>query len=400
MFFSSKNKGIVLLGHLVMYSERIESLPPYLFAEIDKEKQKIESQGVDVIDFGVGDPDLSTPDHIVEELCEAAKDSSTHGYPSYRGLEELRKAVSEWYGERFGVELDPENEVLSLIGSKEGIAHLPLAFVDPGDKTLVPDPAYPVYKIGTILSDGKPIQMPLREENDFKPSLDEIDEEDAEEAQIMYLNYPNNPTTAVATKSFYREVVDFAKKHDIIVCQDNAYSEITYGDYEAPSFLEVDEAGDVGVEFHSLSKTYNMTGWRLGFVVGNEEIITGLGEVKTNVDSGVFEAVQRAGIEALSSSQECVRKNVEVYSERKELLMQGIESVGLEPKDPKATFYIWAKTPRDYDSMEFTKKLLEEAGVVTTPGVGMGEYGEGYVRFALTRDKARIKEAVSRMEDL
>ncbi|PTD94688.1 LL-diaminopimelate aminotransferase [archaeon SCG-AAA382B04] len=383
-----------------MYSSRIESLPPYLFAEIDKEKQKVEQQGVDVIDFGVGDPDLPTPEHIVDELCNAARDKSTHSYPSYRGLESLREAITQWYDERFGVELDPESEVLSLIGSKEGIAHMPLAFVDSGDKTLVPDPAYPVYKIGTILSDGEPVQMPLREENSFKPNLDEVDEEDAEEAQIMYLNYPNNPTSAVASRDFYRDVVDFAKKYDIIVCQDNAYSELSFGDFEPPSFLEVDGAREVGVEFHSLSKTYNMTGWRLGFVVGNKEVITGLGEVKTNVDSGVFEAVQRAGIEALTSSQECVERNVEIYEERSNLLMEGIESVGLEPKKPRATFYIWAKVPSGYDSMEFTKELLEEAGVVTTPGVGMGEYGGGYVRFALTRNKERIKEAVERMEEL
>ncbi len=383
-----------------MYSERIDRLPPYLFAEIDKEKKKVEEKGVDVIDFGVGDPDLSTPNHIVEELCDAAKDPSTHSYPSYKGLESLRKAVADWYEGNFGVELDYEKEVLSLIGSKEGIAHTPLAFINGGEKALVPDPGYPVYRIGTILSDGEPIKMPLREENDFKPDLDEISEEDAEEAQLMFLNYPNNPTTAVATKDFYREVVDFAKKHDLIVCQDNAYSEITYDGYEAPSFLEIDGAKDIGVEFHSLSKTYNMTGWRLGFVVGNEEVLTGLGEVKTNVDSGIFEAVQRAGVTALKSSQKCVKENISTYEERKEILMEGIESVGLDPKEPKATFYIWAKVPDKYDSMEFTKELLEEAGVVTTPGIGMGEYGEGYVRFALTRDKEKIKEAVKRMEEL
>ncbi|OKY77879.1 MAG: Diaminopimelate aminotransferase [Candidatus Methanohalarchaeum thermophilum] len=382
-----------------MYSNRLRSLPPYLFAEIDQAKEKKISEGVDVIDFGVGDPDLPTPEHIVDRLDEAARNKENQGYPSYRGKEEFREAVSEWYKSNFNVDLDVEEEVISLIGSKEGIAHTPLAFVDPGEKTLVPDPSYPVYEIGTVLADGDPVSMPLKKENGFKPNLDKINRETAEEAKLMFLNYPNNPTAAVATGKYFKKVVDFAKKYDIIVCHDAAYSQITY-DFDAPSFLEVDGAKDVGVEFHSLSKTYNMTGWRIGFAVGNKDVLDGIGKVKTNVDSGVFQAIQEAAIEALSGSQDCVKENVKTYKERRDLLVEGIKSLGLDVEKPKATFYIWAEVPEGTDSMSFSKKLLEEGGIVATPGSGFGEYGEGYLRFALTKDLDRIEEAVERMEEI
>lgn len=382
-----------------MYSDRINSLPPYLFAELDKAKEEKESEGVDVIDFGVGDPDIPTPDHVVDALYEAASDPDTHGYPSYTGMYEFREAAAEWYSDSFGISLDPDKEVLSLIGSKEGIAHTPLAFVNPGEKTLVPDPSYPVYEIGTILADGEPVPMPLKEENGFLPDLSEISEEVAKDAKIMFLNYPNNPTAGVADMDFFEEVVDFAKEHDIIVCHDAAYSEITF-DYDAPSLLNVDGARDVGVEFHSLSKTYNMTGWRIGFVVGNKEIIEGIGQVKTNVDSGVFEAVQRAAIAAMRGPRDPIEENVETYEKRRDLLIDGIRSLGLDVEKPKATFYVWANCPEGTSSMDFSKELLDKAGVVATPGSGFGDYGEGYIRFALTKDIERIEKAVERMEGL
>ncbi|WGI17438.1 LL-diaminopimelate aminotransferase [Methanonatronarchaeum sp. AMET-Sl] len=382
-----------------MYSNRIESLPPYLFAELDRAKKEKEEQGIDIIDLGVGDPDLSTPDHIVESMVEAVREPSTHSYPSYKGMKEFRETVANWYKDRFKVKIDPEKEAISLIGSKEGIAHMPLAFVNPGDKTLVPDPAYPVYKIGTILSGGKPIPMPLKEENDFLPDLDEISPKNAEDAKIMYLNYPNNPTAGTADKQFFQEVVEFAKEHDIIVCHDAAYTEISY-EFEPPSFLNIDGAKEVGVEFHSLSKTYNMTGWRIGFVVGNQEIVNGIGQVKTNVDSGAFQAIQKAAITALNGPQECVSDSNNKYRNRRDLLLEGIESIGLEPTKTEATFYIWTKCPKGYNSMETSKKLLDEAGIVATPGSGFGEHGEGYIRFALTRSLGRIEEAVERMEGI
>ncbi|RZN60535.1 LL-diaminopimelate aminotransferase [Methanonatronarchaeum sp. AMET6-2] len=383
-----------------MYSNRIESLPPYLFAELDRAKKEKEEQGIDIIDLGVGDPDLSTPDHIVDSMVEAVRDPSTHSYPSYKGMEKFRETVSNWYQNRFGIEIDPETEALSLIGSKEGIAHMPLAFVDPGDKTLVPDPAYPVYKIGTILSGGEPIPMPLKEQNNFLPDLEAIKKEDAEQAEIIYLNYPNNPTAGTANEKFFNEVVEFAREHDIKVCHDAAYTEISYDNYKAPSFLNADGAKEVGVEFHSLSKTYNMTGWRIGFAVGNSEIIKGIGQVKTNVDSGVFQAIQKAAITALTGPQDCVKQSNETYRDRRDLLLEGIKSTGLEATKTKATFYIWTKCPEGYTSMETSKKLLDEAGIVATPGSGFGEHGEGYVRFALTRSLGRIEEAVERMEGI
>ncbi|OUJ19113.1 Diaminopimelate aminotransferase [Methanonatronarchaeum thermophilum] len=382
-----------------MYSDRINSLPPYLFAELDRAKKEKEKQGIDIIDLGVGDPDLSTPDHIVQSMQNAVNDPSTHSYPSYKGMKEYRETVSNWYSNRFKVDINPETEAISLIGSKEGIAHMPLAFVNPGDKTLVPDPAYPVYKIGTILSGGEPVPMPLKEENNFLPNLDEITEEDAQDAKIMYLNYPNNPTAGTANQKFFQEAVEFAKEHDIIICHDAAYTEISY-EHKPPSLLNVDGAKEVGVEFHSLSKTYNMTGWRIGFVVGNPEIIKGIGKVKTNVDSGVFQAIQKAAITALEGPQECVQQSNNTYRDRRDLLLEGIQTTDLEPTKTEATFYIWTKCPEGYNSMETSKKLLNEAGIVATPGSGFGEHGEGYIRFALTRSLGRIEEAVERMEGI
>jgi LL-diaminopimelate aminotransferase len=380
-----------------MYARRLDHLPPYLFARIDELKAEKQRQGVDVIDLGVGDPDLPTPPHIVESLCEAARDPATHHYPNYAGMLPYREAVAGWYASRFGVSLDPAVEVLALIGSKEGIAHIPEAFVNPGDYVLASDPGYPVYKTSTLFAEGRVHEMPLREEHDFLPVFDEIPAEVLERAKLMFLGYPNNPTGAVASRSFFEEVVGFAREHDIVIVHDNAYSEIAFDGYRPISFLEADGAMEVGVEMHSLSKTYNMTGWRIGMACGNPEILAGLGLVKTNVDSGAFDAIQRAAITALSGPQECVGDACRVYQERRDALVAGLRGLGFEVTPPRATFYVWLKVD---DSMAFATKMLNEAGIVVTPGVGFGTNGEGYVRFAITRSVERIEEAIERMRGL
>jgi len=383
-----------------MYSERINNLPPYLFAAIDKAKARVIEKGVDVIDLGVGDPDMPTPDNVIRALYRSAQNPNRHQYPSYTGMLSFREAAAKWYKEHLGIELDPVSQVLTLIGSKEGIAHIPLAFINPGEIALIPDPAYPVYKIGTLFADGKPFIMPLLEENGFLPDLDAIPKDVAKLAKLMFLNYPNNPTSAIAPDKFFEDVIEFAKENEVIIVHDNAYSEMTFDGYKAPSFLKFDGAMDVGIEMHSLSKTYNMTGWRIGFAVGNAEILDGLGKVKTNIDSGAFEAVQEAGITAMQGPQQCISDMNKLYTHRRDALMVGLKELGIDVQPPKATFYIWAPVPEGHDSMGLSKILLEEAGIVATPGVGFGEYGEGYVRFSLTRSVERINEAVERMGQL
>ena len=391
-----------------MYAEKISSLPPYLFVEIDERKREAERRGAEIIDLGIGDPDLPTPPHVVEAVCRAAKDPENHRYPSYDGMLAFREAVAAWYKRRKKVRLDlnAEDEVLTLIGSKEGLAHSALAFLNPGDLALVPDPAYPVYKNATVLAGGVPHSVPLLAESGFKPDLWGIDEAVARRAKVLFLNYPNNPTAATVERGFFKEVVDFASEHEILVLHDNPYSELTFDGYEAPSFLAAAGGGakEVGVEFGSLSKTYNMTGWRIGFAVGNSEILRGLRLVKTNVDSGAFQAVQVAGITALTGSQECVKENVRVYRERREILVEGLRSAGLwegkEVKKPKATFYLWVPVPSGYSSIQFSMFLLEQAGVVVTPGVGFGENGEGFVRFSLCTSAERLREACERLRGL
>jgi len=383
-----------------MYAKGISSLPPYLFAEIDERKRETEKKGVDIIDFGIGDPDLPTPPHIVESLCNAAKDPSNHRYPSYEGMLSFREAVATWYKHRKHIKLDAEDEVLTLIGSKEGIAHSAFAFLNPGDIALVPDPAYPVYNNAAIMANSTPYSVPLTEEHGFKPDLERIDKGIARRAKIMFLNYPNNPTAATVEKSFFKEVVDFARENEIIILHDNPYSELTFDGYEAPSFLAVKGAKEIGLEFGSLSKTYNMTGWRIGFVVGNSEIIKGLKLVKTNVDSGAFQAVQMAGIAALTGPQDCVKQNVAIYKRRRDLLADGLRSSGIELEKPKATFYFWAKVPSGFSSIQFSMFLLERTGVVVTPGIGFGETGEGFVRFSLCVSEERILEACERIKGL
>ena len=382
------------------YSKRIEKIPPYLFAEIDRAIEKKRGEGVDVISLGVGDPDLPTPKNIIDALRKAVQEPENHRYPSYVGMLRFREAVANWYKRRFNVSLNPENEVVTLIGSKEGIGHIPLAFTNPGDINLVPSPAYPVYRIGTILADGIPRDMPLLEENGFKPDLSKISGDDAKKARLMFINYPNAPTTATAEKEFFREVIDFAGDNEIIVCHDNPYSEMAFDGYKAPSFLEIEGAKDVGVEFHSLSKTYNMTGWRIGFVSGNSDVLAGLGKVKENIDSGAFQAVQIAGIEALEGPQDAIAKNMKILQERRDVMVDGLNDIGFEIKKPKATFYLWFKIPSSYkSSVEFSQALLDKTGVVMTPGVGFGEHGEGYARCAITQNKERLQEVIDRIKN-
>jgi len=380
----------------IKYSKKVSSLPPYLFIELDRKKKELQQKGVDIISLGVGDPDLPTPKHIVEEMKKAVEDPRNHQYPFGKGIKEFCSAVANWYKKRFNVKLDPDSETHSLIGSKEGIAHLPLAFVDEEDYVLVPEPGYPVYQSSVIFAGGKIFYIPLKEENKFLPDFDSIPKEILEKTKLMFLNYPNNPTTQVATKDFFKKVIDIAKKYNIIVVHDCAYSEI-YFEEPPISFLEVEGAKDAGVEFHSLSKTYNMTGWRIGFVCGNKNIISGLAKVKDNYDSGVFTAIQKAAITALEGPQDCVFEVRKIYKERRDVLIDGLKKLGLEPFLPKATFYVWCKVPEKETSMSFAEKLLS-VGIVCAPGVGMGKSGEGYVRFALTVPKERIEEAIERMK--
>jgi LL-diaminopimelate aminotransferase len=381
-------------------SKRIKTLPPYLFAKIDEMKEEVRKRGVDIIDLGVGDPDMSTPEHIIEKLKKAAENPANHKYPSYVGLLSFREAVAQFYKKRFNVTLNPTSEIISLIGSKEGIAHFPFAFIDEGDYALVPEPGYPVYAIATKFAGGSVHYMPLLEKNNFLPDLEAIPEDIAKKAKIMFINYPNNPTGAVATKEFFEKVIDFAKKYNVIILHDAAYTEMYYDNQAPLSFLEIDGAMEVGVELHSLSKTYNMTGWRIGWAAGNSEIVGALGKIKTNIDSGAFQAIQEAAIEALTASQQCVKDMQKVYQERRDVLIKGLKDIGFEVNSPVATFYVWINVPEGFSSADFTALLLSETGIVTTPGNGFGPSGEGYIRMALTVDKDRLKEAVERIKKI
>jgi LL-diaminopimelate aminotransferase len=383
----------------VEQAERLRRLPPYLFKEIDRQKAEVQARGVNIIDLGVGDPDLPTPGHIIEAMKVAAEDAANHQYPSYSGMNDFKYAVADWYKERFGVEVEPEKEVVSLIGSKEGIAHLPLAFINPGDVSLVPTPAYPVYHTATLFAGGESYFMPLLEENDFLPDFEAVPDEMIGKARLMFINYPNNPTAAVADLDFFNRVIAFAKKNGILVCHDAAYTEMGFDGYKPPSFMEADGAKDVGIEFHSLSKTYNMTGWRIGFAVGNEEAIAGLGTIKSNIDSGVFQAIQIAGIKAIRADQSCVRENMEIYTRRRDLVVEGLRKAGFVVEEPKATFYMWVRVPEGFTSTQLASRLLEE-GVVVTPGNGFGDPGEGYFRIALTQKRDRLAEAIERIKAL
>ncbi|GJL54817.1 MAG: aminotransferase [Nitrospirales bacterium] len=387
-------------GFPITYADRIRTLPPYLFAAIDEMKRKAIERGMDIINLGIGDPDLPTPTPIIDRLKQAAEDPRHHQYPSYDGMLSFRTAVANWYKRRFGVEADPASEVVTLIGSKEGIGHVPLAFINPGDVVLVPSPGYPVYPVATSFAGGTSHFMPLLKENGFLPDLDAIPVEIARKAKLMFLNSPNNPTSVVADTAFFQRVVGFAREHHIIVCHDAAYTEIYYDGQRPASFLEAEGAKEVGIEFHSLSKTFNMTGWRIGFAVGHRDAISGLGKVKTNIDSGVFQAIQEAGITALESDDQLTDGLRAIYQERRDTLVPGLQGLGLTLDNPMAAFYVWIEVPKGYTSASFTAHLIEQAGIVTTPGNGFGDPGEGYIRMTVTTSKERLAEAVDRMKKI
>ena len=381
-------------------AKRIEQLPPYLFVEIRKKIAEKQAQGIDVVTFAIGDPDLPTPDHILAALGEASRDPANHRYPESEGLPEFRQAIADWYASRFGVTLDRDKEVLPLIGAKEGIGHVALCFIDPGDIALVPDPAYPVYSIGTTFAGGETHWMPLREENGWLPDLAAVPEEVADKAKLMWVNYPNNPTGAVAGLDFFERLVGFAKTYDIAVCHDAPYTEIAYDGYKPVSFLQARGAMDVGIEFHSLSKSYNMTGWRVAMAVGNADMINALMRVKSNLDSGIPQAIQYAAIEALKGPQDCIGENVARYQRRRDKLVAALTKIGLQVEPPKASLYIWARIPDGYTSAEYAAKLIEEAAVVVTPGTGYGPNGEGYIRLSMTLSEERLDEGVRRIAAL
>ncbi len=380
------------------FAERIDKLQPYLFVEISRKINQKRAAGVDVITFAIGDPDIPTPPHILDKLVEAAQDPPNHRYPESDGLPQFRRAISDWYGKRFGIALDSDKEVLPLIGAKEGIGHMALCFLDPGDVALVPDPGYPVYSVGTMFAGGESYFMPLLEENGWLPDLDAIPEQVAQKAKVMWLNYPNNPTSATADIDYFERVVDFAKAYDIAVCHDGPYTEVAYDGYSPVSFLQAKDAMDVAVEFHSLSKSYNMTGWRVGMAVGNAEMINALMRVKSNLDSGIPQAIQIAGIEALQASQECISENNAIYQRRRDKLVDALRGIGMEITPPRASLYVWARIPEGYSSAEFAAMLLEEKDIVVTPGSGYGEYGEGYIRLSLTLSDEHLTKAVQRLE--
>jgi LL-diaminopimelate aminotransferase len=378
-------------------AKRLENLPPYLFVEITKKIAEKRAKGEDIISFAVGDPDIPTPPHIISRLIEAAQDSTNHRYPESDGLPELRRAVAGWYQKRFDVSLNSEKEVLPLIGAKEGIAHIDFSFIAPGDMVLEPDPAYPVYAIGTILAGGRPHYLPLTAGNNFLPNLRAIPEHILEMTKLLWINYPNNPTGAVADLRFFNQVVEFAKKNDIAVCHDGPYTEVAFDGYEPVSFLQADGAKEVGVEFHSLSKSFNMTGWRIGVVVGNELMVKALMTLKSNIDSGIPQAIQLMAIEALSGSQDCILEHNTIYQRRRDLVVEVLNKIGLEAQTPMASLYVWAKVPSGYTSASFAADLLEQVGVVVTPGLGYGPSGEGYVRLSLTVADASLVKGLSRL---
>ena len=381
-------------------ASRMSRIPPYLFAEIDRKVQAKKAAGVDVISLGIGDPDMPTPARIVEALQQAAADPANHQYPSYFGLASLRQAIARWYRGRFGVDLDPDTEILPTLGSKDGISHAPFAFVNPGDLVLAPSPGYPVYVTGAIMADGEPYVMPLTRESGWLPDLDAIPAEVASRAALMWLNYPNNPTAATATLEFFAKAVEFCRRHEIILCHDAPYSEISFAGYRPPSLLEVPGAREIGLEFHSVSKTYNMTGWRLGWIAGNADLIGTLGQLKTNIDSGIFQAVQLAAIAALDGGEADTAASNAVYERRHRRVVDTLNRLGWDLQPPRATFYIWAPVPAGYDSIGFAAHVLDQVGVNITPGVGFGAPGEGYFRLSVTAPDHRIDEALDRLGQL
>lgn len=380
-------------------SERLEKIPPYLFAEIDRKISEAKAKGADVISLGIGDPDTPTLPPVVEAMHKAIDNPANHDYPPYNGTASFRKAACDFMKRRFGVELDADTEMLANIGSKEAIAHVFFAFVDKGDYTLIPDPGYPVYKNATIFAGGTPFAMPLLEGNGYLPDFDKIPEDVAKKSKLMFLNYPNNPTGAVCDLEFLKKAVDFCKKYDILLCFDQAYCEMTYDGYVAPSVLQVEGGKDVALEFYSHSKSYNMTGWRVGWVCGNKDAVKALGTIKNNIDSGTFKAIQDAAIAAFNVEQKYIDDLNKMYQERRDVAEQGLRELGWNIKPSKATFYLWLPTPKGMSSEEFVTLMLEKANVVVPPGNGYGKYGEGYFRIALTKDAETIKKCIQRMKD-
>ena len=379
-------------------ARRIEKLPPYLFAAISRKIAEKRAQGEDIVSFAIGDPDIPTPQHIIERLREAALDPANHRYPESDGLPELRRAIAAWYERRFGLSFDPDHEVLPLIGSKEGIGHIALCLIDPGDVALVPDPGYPVYAIGSLFAGGEVYSLPLREENGYLPDLAAVPPEVANRARVLWLNYPNNPTGAVADLDFFERAVAFARRYDLAICHDAPYTEVAYDEYRPPSFLQAVGARDLGLEFHSFSKSYNMTGWRIGMAVGNPVLVDALMRVKSNLDSGIPQAIQLAAIAALEGPQDAIQEHNATYQRRRDLVVEVLRRLGLRVQTPLASLYVWAGIPEGYSSIDYATLLLEEAGVVVTPGVGYGAYGEGYIRLSLTTPEDRLEEGLRRLE--
>ena len=378
-------------------AKRVENLPPYLFVGITRKIAEKRAKGEEIISFAIGDPDIPTPPHIIDRLCRAARDPVNHRYPETDGLPELHQAIARWYEKRFGVSLDAQKEVLPLIGSKEGIGHIAFCLIDDGDIALVPDPGYPSYSSITTLAGGEPYYLPLKVERDFLPDLEAIPDDVLKRAKLLWINYPNNPTGAVADLDFFNKVVKFAEQHDLAVCHDGPYTEVAFDGYQPVSFMQADGAKEIGVEFHSLSKSFNMTGWRIGMAVGNATMIDALMRLKTNLDSGIPQAIQYAAIEALTGPQDCIGEHNAIYQRRRDLIVEMLNSIGLEAKAPRASLYIWAKVPEGYNSVDFTANLLDQVGVAVTPGVGYGKHGEGYVRLSLTIPDAALVKGLSRL---
>jgi LL-diaminopimelate aminotransferase len=378
-------------------SRRVENLPPYLFVQISKKIAAKKARGEEVISFGIGDPDIPTPTHVIDELCRSARVPANHRYPETEGLPELRKAISAWYQKRFGISLDPDKEVLPLLGAKEGIAHIALCFIDDNDIALIPDPGYPVYAIGTTLCGGTPYYLPLNESNNFLPDIDNIPDDVLKRSKLLWLNYPNNPTGAIAGLDYFDKAVAFAKKYNIAVCHDGPYTEVAYENYKPVSFLQARGSKDIGIEFHSLSKSYNMTGWRIGMAVGNEKMIDALRRIKSNLDSGIPQAIQQMAITALSGPQDSIEEHNKIYQRRRDRVIQTLSKLGIQARTPKASLYIWARCPRGYTSMEFADDLLDQSGVVVTPGIGYGPSGEGYIRLSLTISESDLEKGLIRL---
>jgi LL-diaminopimelate aminotransferase len=399
-FYALRHSAFPRLRSINMQpAKRLSNLPPYLFARLGQRIAELRAQGVDVIRLDIGSPDMPPDDEIIEALACSARRPDGHGYAGYYGLPTLRQAIADYYARRFGMDLDPEGEVLPLIGSKEGLANLSLAFLDPGDVALVPDPAYPTYELGAYLAGGTTHRFPLLAERDFLPDLAAIPVEVARQAKLLWLNYPNNPTGAVATLEFLAEAVAFAREHELLLCHDAPYCEVTYEGYRPPSLLQVEGAREVAIEFNSFSKTYNMAGWRIGMVVGNRVAIKALSQIKTNVDSGIFTAIQESAVAALTGDQTWLEGRNAIYQERRDIILEGLAVVGIKARKPLATLYVWAEVPEGYSSAEFADKLLTEQGVSFAPGSAYGECGEGYLRISVGMATPRVREAIERLKE-